>query len=57
MGKLDSNVTAIVSIGYSKDSIMANYKQYGFAAAMLKPYHTQELANLLEQIVNIVPKE
>lgn len=55
--KLDPKVRAVVSSGYSKDPIMANYKEYGFVAALPKPYRIQEMAALLEQITNTASKE
>lgn len=33
----------IVSSGYSNDPIMANYQEYGFSAAIIKPYELHEL--------------
>jgi PAS domain S-box-containing protein len=36
--KIDPNVKAIVSSGYSNDPIMSNYRDYGFRAVLSKPY-------------------
>lgn len=55
--KLNPNVKAVVSSGYSKDPIMANYQEYGFTATLPKPYRIQKLANLLEQIADTAQKE
>lgn len=44
---LDQNVRAIASSGYSDDPIMADYASYGFAAVLVKPYTTSELAEAL----------
>lgn len=41
----------IVSSGYSNDPIMANFKKYGFRAAIAKPYSISEF----EQILSAVP--
>jgi DNA-binding NtrC family response regulator len=41
----------IVSSGYSNDPIMANFREYGFAAAIAKPYSIDEL----EQVLNSLP--
>jgi len=38
----------IVSSGYSSDPVMANYQQYGFTAAIGKPYQLQDLAAGIE---------
>jgi len=41
----------IVSSGYSNDPIMANYKEYGFAGVIPKPYKLGELGQLLRQVL------
>ncbi len=46
--KLDPNVKAIVSSGYSDDPVMADYKDYGFCGAVPKPYTMAQLAALLK---------
>ena len=37
----------IVSSGYSNDPIMANYREYGFKAAIAKPYNMTEFEQVL----------
>lgn len=37
----------IVSSGYSNDPIMANYKEYGFSAAITKPYSMKDFEQVL----------
>ncbi|MBC7961494.1 MAG: PAS domain S-box protein [Steroidobacteraceae bacterium] len=49
--KLDQNVKAIVSSGYSSDPVMANYRQYGFSAVLKKPYGAQEMSNALRELL------
>jgi DNA-binding NarL/FixJ family response regulator len=49
--KIDPNVTAIVSSGYSNDPVMSNFREYGFAGMVLKPYRVSELS---EQICKIL---
>ncbi len=44
LGKSYPNIKALVSSGYSNDPIMANYRKYGFAGVVSKPYTVQELA-------------
>jgi len=39
----------IVSSGYSNDPVMAEYKNYGFCAAVAKPYKPDEIARALSQ--------
>jgi len=48
--KINPNVKAVVSSGYSNDPIMANYKEYGFCGVVPKPYTTSQLADLLNNI-------
>jgi len=50
--KIDPNVTAIVSSGYSNDPVMAEYQNYGFKGVMAKPYKMKELSELLDRIIN-----
>ena len=49
--EIDPNVKAIVSSGYSHDPIMANYKDYGFAAVIAKPYRPQKLRETISKII------
>ncbi len=46
--KIDSNIFAVVSSGYSKDPIMANFSEYGFDGALPKPYSLEEFENALK---------
>ena len=43
-------VKVVVSSGYSNDPIMASYKEYGFCAAISKPYIMGELSSVIEEI-------
>ena len=47
---LDPNAKIIVSSGYSDDPIIADFKEFGFCAAIAKPYRLQDLSRLLGQI-------
>jgi CheY-like chemotaxis protein len=49
--KLDPNVKAIVSSGYSTGTIMSNYKQYGFKGVLVKPYTIADLGEVIEQVL------
>ena len=49
--KLDPEVRAVVSSGYSDDPILANHQQYGFAARILKPYKAADLGRVLAQVL------
>ena len=50
--KLDPNVKAIVSSGYSTDPVMANYREYGFVAVLRKPYRPQEMSAILHDCLS-----
>lgn len=45
----DPQVKAIVSSGYADNPIMTNFREYGFAAAMPKPYNVLQLKEALEK--------
>ncbi len=48
---LDAKAKVMVSSGYSNDPIMANCREYGFCAAIVKPYQLQQLARVISQHV------
>lgn len=50
--KIDPDINAVVSSGYSHDPVMANYKSYGFKGVICKPYNLNELSNCLSKIIN-----
>jgi len=50
--EINPSVKAIVSSGYSNDPIMADYKQYGFAGVVAKPYKMVELSKAIHGVVN-----
>ncbi len=54
--KIDPKAKVIVSSGYSNDLIMANYKEYGFAGVVSKPYKVQELSEELQRVIAGVNK-
>ena len=47
---LDPAASLIVSSGYSSDPVMSDYSNYGFWAAMAKPYRVAELAQVMERL-------
>jgi CheY-like chemotaxis protein len=51
MRAIDPAVRAIVSSGYSNNPIMANYQQYGFSAAVPKPYEVEELMRAVQTLL------
>ncbi len=50
--KIDHNAKVIVASGYSNDPIMANYKDYGFCAAIVKPFQMQDLTRGISQALD-----
>ena len=49
--KIDPQVKAIVSSGYSDDPIMADFKNYGFSAVIAKPYRVVALSEILQRVI------
>lgn len=50
--KLDKDVCAIVSSGYSNDPIMSNYQEYGFSGVVAKPYRLEDLSKALAELLS-----
>lgn len=50
--QLDSEVTAIVSSGYSDDPVMAKPAAYGFAAVLPKPYEPADMLRLVKNVIS-----
>jgi two-component system cell cycle sensor histidine kinase/response regulator CckA len=46
--KIDSSAKVIVSSGYSDDPAMVKYDDFGFCAAISKPFNIQELTEVLQ---------
>jgi two-component system cell cycle sensor histidine kinase/response regulator CckA len=49
--EVDQGAKIIVSSGYSDDPLMAGFSEYGFRAALRKPYNIQELAEVVHKVV------
>jgi len=49
--KVDPDVKAIVSSGYSSSDSLYDYKKYGFCDVIAKPYRLQELGNVLYTVI------
>ncbi|MBI5594105.1 MAG: response regulator [Deltaproteobacteria bacterium] len=49
--EIDPNVKAIVSSGYSYDPIMSNFRDYGFAGVVPKPYRMDELGEQVRRVL------
>ena len=48
---INPDAKILVSSGYSNDPIMANYKDYCFIGAIVKPYQMQDLTKVLRQVL------
>jgi|GEM_PF-331179 len=51
--KMDPNVRAVVSSGYSDDAATANYEKQGFKSFLKKPYNVDDLRKVLDNMLNI----
>ena len=49
--EIDPGVRAIVSSGYSRDPVMANFRSYGFRGVIAKPYKLTELSRALHEVL------
>ncbi|MFO7984377.1 MAG: hypothetical protein R6U38_00820, partial [Desulfatiglandaceae bacterium] len=51
--KIDPDIKAIVSSGYFNDPVMANFQDYGFKAALEKPYEIKDLKEVLQTVLSV----
>jgi PAS domain S-box-containing protein len=49
--EIDPKVKVVVSSGYADDPIMSEYRNYGFSAALSKPYSIKALSKLLHEVL------
>jgi two-component system cell cycle sensor histidine kinase/response regulator CckA len=49
--KINPDIKAIVSSGYSNDPVMANYADYGFAGVVAKPYRIEDLQSAINSVL------
>ncbi len=50
--KIDPDIKAIVSSGYSTDPVMAHYRKYGFAGVIKKPYTLAKIESSIRELLN-----
>ncbi|MCB0358331.1 MAG: response regulator, partial [Bdellovibrionales bacterium] len=50
--RIDPDVRAIVSSGYSTDPVMADYESFGFCGVVAKPYELTELSQVLASVLS-----
>jgi len=55
--RIDPDVKAIVSSGYSTDQVMSDHEHYGFAAVVTKPYDIEDMAMVLNELICGAPQE
>jgi two-component system, cell cycle sensor histidine kinase and response regulator CckA len=46
-------VKALVSSGYSEDSVMAAPERYGFSGVIAKPFRIGELSKVLSKVLRV----
>jgi PAS domain S-box-containing protein len=49
---IDPKVRAIVASGYGDDPVLAEPRNYGFAASLQKPFHMNELCTLIARVLH-----
>jgi len=52
--KIDPNVKAVVSSGYSNDPVIADYKNYGFCGRITKPFNISEINSVISSALNLL---
>jgi len=49
--EVDPCAKVILLSGYNTDQVMENYHDYGFSAALPKPYRVEELQSVLQRVI------
>ena len=49
--KIDPDVRAIISSGYTADPVLAAFQEYGFKNVLVKPYNSQDLDRVLHEVL------
>ena len=49
--EIDPSAKVVVSSGYSTDPIMADFREFGFAGVVTKPYSVEELGSTLQKVL------
>ncbi len=50
--EINPEAKVIVASGYSTDSVLANYKKFGFSGRLSKPFNLEELAEVVNEILS-----
>jgi CheY-like chemotaxis protein len=48
---IDPEVRAVVASGYSNDPVVANFADYGFRAALAKPFQLKDLLAVVQSLL------
>jgi nitrogen-specific signal transduction histidine kinase/CheY-like chemotaxis protein len=54
--KIDPEIKAIVSSGYSNDPVMTDFMKYGFSGIVAKPFKIEKLNQVLHQVLTEISK-
>jgi len=49
--EIDPAVIAVVSSGYADESVMSDYRRYGFKGMIAKPYTIEELRKSMQEVI------
>jgi CheY-like chemotaxis protein len=49
--EIDPDLKVLVSSGHVSDPVMTNFRAYGFAGAVVKPYQVEELGVQVEKVL------
>ena len=49
--QIDPEVKAILSSGYCTDTVVVNYKEYGFKGRVNKPYDIKDLEKVINEVI------
>lgn len=49
--EIDPDVKAVITSGYADSPVLKHFREYGFVAAIAKPYRIEELKDLLEELL------
>jgi len=49
---LDPEVRCVVVSGYSDDAVLANYRDFGFRARLAKPFRSEQLLNVVADVLD-----
>lgn len=52
LNRIDPDVIAIVASGYSNNSVIADFRDYGFKGVITKPYQLRELSEVMNRVLS-----